>query len=42
MDDKKRKYANFLLTRCLSMNAGEPLVLGYLKKTTRICRHTKR
>lgn len=30
MDDKKRKYARFLLTRCLSMNAGEPLLLSYL------------
>ncbi len=30
MDDKKRKYANFLLTRCLSMNEGEPLLLSYL------------
>lgn len=32
MDDKKRKYARFLLTRCLSMNAGEPLLLSYLKE----------
>ena len=30
MEDKIRKYANFLLTRCLSMNAGEPLLLSYL------------
>lgn len=30
MDDKKRKYARFLLTRCLSMNVGEPLLLIYL------------
>lgn len=30
MDDKKRKYARFLLTRCLSMNAGKPLLLSYL------------
>lgn len=30
MDDKKRKYARFLLTRCLSMNSGEPLLLSYL------------
>lgn len=30
MDDKKRKYAKFLLKRCLSINAGEPLLLSYL------------
>lgn len=30
MEDKKRKYAKFLLTRCLSINAGEPLLIGYL------------
>lgn len=30
MNDKKRKYARFLLTRCLSMNSGEPLLLSYL------------
>lgn len=29
MDEKKRRYANFLITRCLSMNAGEPLCLSY-------------
>ena len=29
MDTKKRLYANFLLNRCLSMNAGEPLLLSY-------------
>lgn len=31
MDDKKRKYAKFLINRCLSMKQGEPLVIGYLK-----------
>ena len=30
MDEKKRCYANFLITRCLSMNAGEPLLIGYI------------
>ncbi len=29
MDEKQRKYAKFLLTRCLSMNVGEPLLLSY-------------
>ena len=29
MNEKKRKYAEFLLTRCLSMNKGEPLLLSY-------------
>lgn len=30
MDEKKRRYANFLITRCLSMNAKEPLLIGYI------------
>ncbi len=30
MDEKKRRYANFLITRCLSMNAKEPLLISYL------------
>ena len=30
MDEKKRRYANFLISRCLSMNAGEPLLIGYI------------
>lgn len=30
MDEKKRCYANFLITRCLSMNAKEPLLIGYI------------
>ena len=30
MDEKKRKYAKFLIQRCLSMKAGEPLLISYL------------
>lgn len=30
MNEKMRKYARFLIQRCLSMNAGEPLLLSYL------------
>lgn len=30
MDEKKRKYAKFLIKRCLSMKAGEPLLISYL------------
>lgn len=30
MDELKRKYARFLIQRCLSMNPGEPLLLSYL------------
>ena len=30
MDEKKRKYAKFLIQRCLSMEAGEPLLISYL------------
>lgn len=32
MDDLKRKYANFILTRCISMNEGEPLLIDYSKE----------
>lgn len=31
MNSKKRKYAEFLLKKCLSMNTGEPLLLMYLE-----------
>ena len=34
MDDLKRKYANFILTRCISINKGEPLLLDYSKEQT--------
>lgn len=30
MDEKKRKYAKFLIQRCLSMKSGEPLLISYL------------
>ena len=30
MDEKKRKYAKFLIQRCLSMKTGEPLLISYL------------
>ena len=30
MNEKMRKYARFLIQRCLSMDAGEPLLLSYL------------
>ena len=30
MAEKKRKYAKFLIQRCLSMKAGEPLLISYL------------
>lgn len=30
MDEKKRKYAKFLIQRCLSMKVGEPLLISYL------------
>lgn len=41
MDGKKRKYARFLLTRCLSMNAGEPLLLSYLVEQKEFSRIVK-
>lgn len=41
MDDKKRKYARFLLTRCLSMNSGEPLLLSYLTEQKEFVRIVK-
>uniref|UniRef100_UPI002633D4BD aminopeptidase n=1 Tax=uncultured Desulfovibrio sp. TaxID=167968 RepID=UPI002633D4BD len=41
MDDKKRCYARFLLTRCLSMNAGEPLLLSYLTEQKEFVRIVK-
>ena len=32
MEDLKRKYANFMLARCVSINEGEPLIIDYSKE----------
>ena len=32
MGDLKRKYANFMLARCVSINEGEPLIIDYSKE----------